>query len=177
MTILGIPLALPLAVLSFFGGFIPYIGSVLTTGLAFLVTLALGTSQDAAIMAIYTIVFNVVQGNFVAPVVYGRAVNIHPAIVLLAIPAGAAWRDCRDVPRRAVHRSDRDDVADGAPGLRRGPVPGTSTAMRAAWRRRDRGGRCRLLASALARPRGTSRGPPPFQHEVSVPSSRPSWRR
>ncbi len=90
MTILGIPLALPLAVLSFFGGFIPYIGSILTTGLAFLVTLALGTTQDAAIMGVYTIVFNVVQGNFVAPIVYGRAVNIHPAIVLLAIPAGAA---------------------------------------------------------------------------------------
>ena len=90
MTILGIPLALPLAVLSFFGGFIPYIGSILTTLLAFFVTLALGTPQDAAIMGVYTVVFNVVQGNFVAPVVYGRAVNIHPAIVLLAIPAGAA---------------------------------------------------------------------------------------
>ncbi len=90
MAILGLPLALPLAVLSFFGGFIPYIGSFLTTGLAFLVTLALGTPQDAAIMGVYTIVLNVVQGNFVAPVVYGRAVNIHPAIVLLAIPAGAA---------------------------------------------------------------------------------------
>ena len=90
MVLLGIPLALPLAVLSFFGGFIPYIGSFLTTGLAFLVTLALGTPQDAAIMGVYTIVFNVVQGNFVAPIVYGRAVNIHPAIVLLAIPAGAA---------------------------------------------------------------------------------------
>ena len=90
MTVLGIPLALPLAVLSFFGGFIPYIGSILTTLLAFFVTLALGTPQDAAIMGVYTIVFNVVQGNFVAPIVYGRAVNIHPAIVLLAIPAGAA---------------------------------------------------------------------------------------
>ena len=90
MEILGVPLALPLAVLSFFGGFVPYIGSILTTGLAFFVTLALGTPQDAAIMGVYTIVFNVVQGNFVAPIVYGRAVNIHPAIVLLAIPAGAA---------------------------------------------------------------------------------------
>jgi putative heme transporter len=90
MWLLGIPLALPLAVLAFFGGFIPYIGSFLTTGLAFLVTVALGTTTDAAIMGVYTIVFNIVQGNFVAPIVYGRAVNIHPAIVLLAIPAGMA---------------------------------------------------------------------------------------
>ena len=88
MTILGIPLALPLAVLAVFGGFIPYIGSLITTGLAFLVTVATGTPQDIAIMAIFTIVFNIVQGNFVAPIVYSRVVSLHPAVVLAAIPAG-----------------------------------------------------------------------------------------
>jgi predicted PurR-regulated permease PerM len=90
MALLGIPLAWPLAVLSFFGGFIPYIGSLLTTGLAFLVTVALGSTQDIVVMAIFTLVFNIVQGNIVAPLVYGKAVSIHPAVVLLAIPAGAA---------------------------------------------------------------------------------------
>lgn len=88
MTILGIPLALPLAVLAIFGGFIPYIGSIVTTGLAFLVTVATGTPQDIAIMAVYTIVFNIVQGNFVAPIVYSRVVSLHPAVILTAIPAG-----------------------------------------------------------------------------------------
>jgi predicted PurR-regulated permease PerM len=88
MTILGIPLALPLAVLAVFGGFIPYIGSLVTTGLAFLVTVATGSPQDVAIMAIFTIVFNIVQGNFVAPIVYSRVVSLHPAVVLAAIPAG-----------------------------------------------------------------------------------------
>ena len=90
MAILGLPLAWPLAVLSFFGGFIPYIGSFLTTGLAFLVTVATGSTQDILIMAIFTLVFNIVTGNIVAPLVYGRAVSIHPAVVLLAIPAGGA---------------------------------------------------------------------------------------
>ncbi len=90
MAILGIPLAWPLAILSFFGGFIPYIGSLLTTMLAFLVTVAVGSTQDIIIMFVFTMVFNIVQGNIVAPLFYGRAVNIHPAIVLLAIPAGAA---------------------------------------------------------------------------------------
>jgi predicted PurR-regulated permease PerM len=41
-------------------------------------------------MAIWTIGFNIVQGNVIAPLVYGRAVNLHPAIVLLSIPAGNA---------------------------------------------------------------------------------------
>jgi predicted PurR-regulated permease PerM len=88
MTILGLPYALPLAVLAFFGGFIPYIGSIITTGLAFLVTVATGSPTDIAIMAIFTIVFNIVQGNFVAPIVYSRVVSLHPAVVLVAIPAG-----------------------------------------------------------------------------------------
>jgi putative heme transporter len=75
-------------VLTFFGNFIPYIGGAVTTLLGFLVALAVGTSSDIIIMAIYTLVFNIVQGNFVAPLVYGKTVQLHPAIVLLAIPAG-----------------------------------------------------------------------------------------
>jgi predicted PurR-regulated permease PerM len=41
-------------------------------------------------MFVWTIVFNIIQGNVVTPLVYKRAVNLHPAIVLLAIPAGGA---------------------------------------------------------------------------------------
>ncbi len=88
MIVLGLPLALPIAVLSFLGGFIPYIGQALTSLLAFLVAWKYGTTQDIIIMGLYTIVMNIVQGSFIAPLVYGRAVSIHPAIVLLAIPAG-----------------------------------------------------------------------------------------
>ena len=88
MVILGIPFAVPLAVLSFFGGFIPYIGSFITTGLAFLVTVETGDTTDILVMAAFTVIFNIVQGNVVAPIVYGRAVNLHPAVVLMAIPAG-----------------------------------------------------------------------------------------
>jgi predicted PurR-regulated permease PerM len=90
MVILGLPLAVPIGVLSFFGGFIPYIGSAITTLLGFLVALAVGETRDIVIMAVFTIVFNIVQGNFVAPLVYGRTVSLHPAVVLLAIPAGGA---------------------------------------------------------------------------------------
>ncbi len=90
MVALGLPLALPVFVLSFFGGFIPFIGGAITTGLAFLIAVANGEPIDIVIMAIWTIVFNLVQGNVVASLVYGRTNNIHPAIVLLAIPAGSA---------------------------------------------------------------------------------------
>ncbi|MEX1343871.1 MAG: AI-2E family transporter [Candidatus Limnocylindrales bacterium] len=90
MWVLNLPLALPIFVLSFFGGYIPYIGSALTTLMAFLVAVAVGDSIDIVVMFIWTIVFNIVQGNIVAPLVYNRTTDIHPAIVLAAIPAGSA---------------------------------------------------------------------------------------
>ncbi len=90
MTLLGLPLALPLAVLALFAGFIPYVGGFIATALAFFVAVAVGDSTTIVIMFIYTIVFNIVQGNFVTPLVYGKAVSLHPAIVLLAVPIGNA---------------------------------------------------------------------------------------
>jgi putative heme transporter len=90
MTLLGLPLAFPISILMFFGGFIPYIGSFIVTMLGFLIAVAVGSTADIVLMGIFTIVFNIVQGNVVAPLVYGKTVSIHPAVVLLGAPAGAA---------------------------------------------------------------------------------------
>jgi putative heme transporter len=88
MLLLGLPLAVPVAILAFFLGFIPYIGSAIPTLLALLIAIAVGSVTDIVIMGIWTVVFNIVQGNFVTPLVYGRTFSLHPAIILLAIPAG-----------------------------------------------------------------------------------------
>ena len=88
MVILGLPLALPIVVIGFFFGFIPYLGSFLMTAIAVLVTFALGTPADMAVMLVFTVVFNIVQGNIVTPIVYGRGLALHPAVVLMAIPIG-----------------------------------------------------------------------------------------
>jgi predicted PurR-regulated permease PerM len=90
MLLLGIPLALPIFVLSFFLCFIPYIGGFISTGIALLVTIAVGSPSDIVIMVIWTLVFNIVTGNVVSPLVYGKTVHLHPAVVLVAIPAGGA---------------------------------------------------------------------------------------
>ena len=88
MVVLGLPLAIPITVIGFFAGFIPYVGSFITTGLALAVTLAFGTTTDVIVMLIFTVVFNIAQGNFVTPIVYGKSLSLHPAIVLMAIPVG-----------------------------------------------------------------------------------------
>ena len=90
MIVLGLPLALPVFVLSFFLAFIPYIGGLITTLIAFFIAVQVGEPIDILVMFIWTIVFNLVQGNIVSPIVYGRTVHIHPAVALLAIPAGGA---------------------------------------------------------------------------------------
>jgi predicted PurR-regulated permease PerM len=90
MIFFGFPFVIPIAILSFILAFIPYIGGFISTGLAFLIAVGSGTPLEIAIMFVWTIVFNIIQGNVVTPLVYKRAVNLHPAIVLLAIPAGGA---------------------------------------------------------------------------------------
>ena len=90
MLVLGIPLALPVFVLSFFLCFIPYIGGFVSTGIALLITVAVGSPFDVGVMIVWTLVFNIVTGNIVTPLVYGRMVHLHPAVVLVAIPGGAA---------------------------------------------------------------------------------------
>jgi predicted PurR-regulated permease PerM len=88
LVVLGLPLAVPVTVIGFFFGFIPYVGSFLSTALALLVTVALGTTTDVVVMLVFTVVFNIAQGNFVTPLVYGRSLSLHPAVVLMAIPIG-----------------------------------------------------------------------------------------
>ncbi len=88
MVVLGLPLALPIAVIGFFFGFIPYVGNLLATVLALLVAIAVGDTSDIVLMLVFTVVFNIAQGNFVTPLVYGKSLSLHPAIVLMAIPVG-----------------------------------------------------------------------------------------
>lgn len=54
--------------------------------MAVLIAVAVGTTTDVVIMLVYTVVFKIVQGNFVTPLGYGRTLSLHPAVILLAIP-------------------------------------------------------------------------------------------
>jgi predicted PurR-regulated permease PerM len=55
-----------------------------------LVGLAYGSATDIVILLVYTVVFNIIQGNVVTPLVYRNSVHLHAAVILLAIPAGGA---------------------------------------------------------------------------------------
>jgi predicted PurR-regulated permease PerM len=148
LTILGLPLAVPIGVLTFFGGFIPYIGGFIATALAFLIAIAAGDTTDVIVMAVFTPIYNIAIGNFVAPLVYGKTVSLHPAVILLAAPAGAAIGGLIGmfliVPviaivgatwRPIVHLFDPDDGTQPAPAAATPeaiPAPAAAPASRPA---------------------------------------------
>ena len=88
LAILGVPLALPLAVLTFFGAYFPIVGSVVTGAIAALVALAALGPVTALVVIGLTVLVHNLEGYLVGPFVLGRAVHLHPLAVLLALAAG-----------------------------------------------------------------------------------------
>ncbi|NMH95399.1 AI-2E family transporter [Pseudonocardia bannensis] len=90
LMIVGVPLALPLAVLTFFGGFIPIIGALVAGALAVLVALVTQGFTTALIVLGIIIAVQQIEGNVLQPVLQSRSLGLHPAIVLLAVTAGGS---------------------------------------------------------------------------------------
>lgn len=87
--LLGVPLALPLGVLVFLGAFIPIVGALITGVLAVLVALvANGPVIALAVLGVVLLVQQV-ESHVLQPFLLGRAVNVHPLAVILAIATGA----------------------------------------------------------------------------------------
>jgi predicted PurR-regulated permease PerM len=88
LAVLGVPLALPLAVLVFFGAFIPIIGAVFTGILAALVALVTQGPTTALIVIGLVLVVQQLEGNVLQPILVGRTLALHPAVVIIAVTAG-----------------------------------------------------------------------------------------
>lgn len=88
LAILGVPLAVPLAVLTFFGGYIPIVGAFISGGVAVLVTLVTNSPRDALIVLIIVVAVQQFDGNVLSPYLQGKNLNLHAAVILLAVTAG-----------------------------------------------------------------------------------------
>ncbi len=88
--ILGVPLALPLAVLVFFGGLFPIVGAVVTGMVAVLVALADGGLGPALVVFALVLIVQQLESNVLEPYILGRAIHLHPLVILLSITGGAA---------------------------------------------------------------------------------------
>jgi predicted PurR-regulated permease PerM len=88
--LLGVPLALPLAVLIFFGGFLPIIGAVVTGLLASIVALLTEGWITAVIVLVLVLLVQQLESNVLQPLLVGRSLKLHPAVVLTGVAAGAS---------------------------------------------------------------------------------------
>jgi len=84
----GVPLALPLIVLTFLAAFFPIVGAVLAGAAAVLVALVAKGLVAALIVVAAILVVQQVEGNVLYPVVVGRRLRLHPVAILLALTAG-----------------------------------------------------------------------------------------
>lgn len=87
--VLGVPLALPLALLEFFAAFVPLIGSPIALGIAAVVALASKGPIVAAVVIALIVVIGQIEGHLLHPIVMSWAVRLHPVVIALSVIAGA----------------------------------------------------------------------------------------
>jgi len=88
LLILQVPLAFPLAVLTFLLAFIPFVGATLAGILAALVALVANGWVSALLVIGVVVLVNQLEGNFLQPVLMGRSMKLHPFVVLIVLTAG-----------------------------------------------------------------------------------------
>jgi predicted PurR-regulated permease PerM len=86
--IIGVPLAIPIAVLVFLGSFIPIVGAVVTGALAVFIALVYLGLIPALWMLGVVLLVQQIEGHVLQPLIMGTAVKVHPLAVVLAVGTG-----------------------------------------------------------------------------------------
>ncbi|MEU2063723.1 AI-2E family transporter [Streptomyces sp. NPDC013455] len=90
LLVLRVPGAVGLGALVFVGAYIPYLGAFISGAVAVLVALA----DRGVVIALWALgvvlAVQVLEGHVLQPVVQSRTVQMHPALVMVAITAGAS---------------------------------------------------------------------------------------
>ena len=84
-----VPLVVPLAVLTFVAAFLPLVGAFLAGALAALVALVAKGPVAALVVIGITVLVQQLEGHLLAPLLLGRAVALHPVVIIFALGAGA----------------------------------------------------------------------------------------
>jgi predicted PurR-regulated permease PerM len=89
LAVLGVPLVVPLAFLTFVAAFLPLVGAFVAGALAALVALVTKGLTTALLVVGLTVLVQQLEGHLLAPLLLGRAVSLHPVVIILALAAGA----------------------------------------------------------------------------------------
>ncbi|NLT05792.1 MAG: AI-2E family transporter, partial [Solirubrobacterales bacterium] len=89
LLVIGVPLVLPLAVITFFAAYVPIVGATVSGLLAVVVALVTLGFVEALLVLAAIVAVQQLEGNVLQPVVMGHTVRLHPIATLLAVTAGA----------------------------------------------------------------------------------------
>lgn len=87
--LVGASLAVPVAVITFFAAFLPFAGAVIAGAIAVLVTLVTAGAGNALIVLAVAVAVQQFDNDLLAPLVFGKNLQLHPLIVLGAIVGGS----------------------------------------------------------------------------------------
>jgi len=90
LTILGVPFAVPLAVMMSFFGLIPLVGATIGGVLILSVTVFTDFPSATIIYGAFLILYQQFENNVLQPTIFKRTVNVPPLAVIVAILAGSA---------------------------------------------------------------------------------------
>ncbi len=89
LVVIGVPLVVPLMILTFMGAFFPIVGATVAGLIAALVALVNGGPVDALLVVAVVLVVQQVEGNVLEPLVMGKILRLHPTVILVALTAGS----------------------------------------------------------------------------------------
>ncbi len=125
LSIMGVPLAVPLAVVVFLAAFVPLVGLLVAGTLAIVVTLATKGWVDAVVLLGILIIEDQLEAHLLQPQVVGKMIRLHPLAVILSLAAGGVLAGVPGavvavpivaVITRALPEMRRDDPEDLGPG-------------------------------------------------------------
>jgi predicted PurR-regulated permease PerM len=86
--IAGGSLVVPVMVLTFAAAFFPIVGAIVAGAVAVLVTFVSGGFAPAVAVLVVVVLVQQFDTDLLAPLIYGRAVRLHPVVVLVVLTAG-----------------------------------------------------------------------------------------
>jgi putative heme transporter len=113
--LLGVPLAIPVAVLVFLGSFVPIVGAVVTGALAVFLALVYNGWWIALWMLVVVLGVQQLEGHVLQPLLMGSAVKVHPLAVVLVVAGGALIAGIPGALFVAVYLSNRGWESGGRP--------------------------------------------------------------
>ena len=88
LAILGVPLVIPLMLLTFLAAFVPLIGAFSAGLAAVLIALVDGGVVTALIVLALVVAVQQIEGHLLYPIIMGRTIHIHPIAVIVALATG-----------------------------------------------------------------------------------------